>query len=175
MSGAIVAGSVRARGFTLVEMLVVLMMMGIFLGLVSANLRPGERDLLRVEAERLAQVLDLAAEESRITGKSMAWTADESGYRFWRLGADNEWSEIRDSDPLRARSLPQGMSISELRVEAMGPRSFKRVEFSPSGDMLAFTIDFSLGSEHYAVAASPVGDLRVSPGKGKTYAEMAPQ
>ena len=173
MSGAVVAG--RARGFTLVEMLVVLMIMGIFLGLVSTNLRPSGRDLLRVEAERLAQVLDLAAEESRFTGKSIAWTADESGYRFWRLGAENEWSEIRDSDLLRARRLPQGMTVSYLRVEAIRPQSFKRVEFSPGGAMLAFAIDLSLGSEHYAVAASPVGDLRVSPGRGKTYGEMAPQ
>ena len=173
MNGAIIPR--RVWGFTLVEILVVLMIMGIFLGLIGANLRPSERDLLRVEAERLAQLLDLAAQESRITGKSIAWTADESGYRFWRLGADNEWSEIRDSDLLRARRLPQGMSISNLRVEAMRPQSFKRVEFSPGGAMLAFAIDLSLGSEHYAVAASPVGDLRVSPGRGKTYGEMAPQ
>lgn len=173
MNGAAVPW--RVRGFTLIEMLVVLMIMGIFLGLIRANLRPSEQDLLRTEAERLAQLLDLAAEESRLTGKSLAWTADESGYRFWHRAGDNEWAEIRDSDLLRARSLPQGMTISDLRVEAMGPQKSMRLEFSPNGLMLAFTIDLSLGAEHYTVAASPVGDLRVAPGKGKTYGEMAPE
>lgn len=173
MTGVIVLR--RCGGFTLIEMLVVLMMMGIFIGLVSANMRPSERDLLRIEAERLAQLLDLAADESRITGKSVAWIADESGYRFWRLGGDNEWSEIRDSDLLRMRSLPQGMTISSLRIEGMRPQKFMRVEFSPGGVMFAFTVDLSIGSEHYAVAASPVGDFRVALGRGKTYGEMAPQ
>ncbi len=173
ISGATDPGKVR--GFTLVEMLVVLMVMGICLGLISVNIAPSERDLLRVEAERLAQVLDLAAEEARITGKSIAWTAEEAGYRFWRLGADSEWSEIRDSGLLRARSLSPGMTIADLRVDAIRARSLKRVEFLPGGVALAFTIDLSLGTEHYAVAASPVGDIRVSAGTGKTYAEMAPR
>lgn len=173
MSGAVTPW--RVRGFTLIEMLVVLMIIGIFLGLVHVNLRPGAQDLLRTEAERLAQLLDLAAEESRLTGKSLAWTADISGYRFWHLSRENEWSEIRDSELLRARSLPQGMTISDLRIEAMGPQRFMRLEFSPNGLALAFSIDLSLGTEHYAIAASPVGDLRVAPGKGKTYGEMVPQ
>lgn len=165
----------KRRGFTLVEMLVVLMIMGLFVGLVRANMLPSERDLLRVEAERLAQILDLAADEARYTGKSMAWTAEESGYRFWRLGADSEWSALTGNDSLRARSLPQGMSVSELRVEAAGPQTLKRLEFPPGGASLAFVIELSLGAEHYAVAASPVGELRISPGRGKTYADMAPK
>lgn len=173
MTSAIVPQN--ARGFTLVEMLVVLLIMGITVGLVSANLQPSQRDRLRVEAERLAQIMDLAAEESRTTGKSIAWTADASGYRFWRQGGDSEWSEIRDSDLLRARSMPHGMSISDFRVEAMGPQPTMRVEFPPGGAMLAFNVELSLGVEHYAIAASPIGDLRVSPGHEKTYAEMATQ
>lgn len=173
MTGVIVRSG--WRGFTLIEMLVVMMMMGIFLGLVSANMRPSERDLLRVEAERLAQLLDLAADESRITGKSIAWIGHESGYRFWRLVGNNEWSEIRDSDLLRTRSLPPGMSISDLRTEGMRPQKIMRLEFSPGGVMLAFNIELSIGAEHYAIAASPVGDLRVALGRGKTYGEMAPQ
>ena len=159
-------------GFTLIEMLVVLVVMATLLGLVSVNAQPGTRDLLQLEAERLAQIMDLAAEESRISGKSIAWTADGSGYRFWRLDADDEWSEIRDSELLRARRLPPGMAITNLRVEAGAPSKFLRVEFSPAGAAMAFTFDLLLGNESYAVAASPVGDLRVAPGTGKSYAEM---
>ena len=77
VSGA--PGANKVRGFTLVEILVVLMTMGILLGLISVNLGPGERDLLRLEAERLAQVLDLAADEARISGNSLARTAAMSG------------------------------------------------------------------------------------------------
>ena len=101
-------------------------------------------------------------------------TTDTSGYRFWRLGAYNDWAEIRDNDLLRPRKLSPGIVISDLRIEAMRAQSARRIEFPPGGAMLAFTIDLSFGNEHYSVAASPIGDLRVSAGKGKSYAEMAP-
>ena len=70
------------RGFTLIELMVVLLIIGLFAGLVSTITRPDDRALLRVEAERLAQLLDLAATKSRLTGISIAWTADGPGYRF---------------------------------------------------------------------------------------------
>jgi general secretion pathway protein H len=161
-------------GFTLIEMLVVLMTMGILLGLISVSMAPGERDLLRLEAERLAQVLDLAADEARVSGKSIAWTSEEDGYRFTRRGPSSEWVDIHDNDLLRPRKLAPGILISELRVEAMRVQDARRIEFAPGGAMLAFNIALSMGAEHYSVAASPVGDVRVSSGKGKTYAEMAP-
>lgn len=163
------------RGFTLVEMLVVLMVMGIFLGLIAVKMGAGDKDVLRNEAERLAQVLDLATEEARISGRTIAWTADESGYRFWRLGPDREWGEVRDNDLLRARTLSPGVTLSDLRVEAMRTLNSMRVEFPPGGAMLAFSIDLALGAEHYSIAASPVGDIRVFPGKGRSYAEMVPR
>jgi general secretion pathway protein H len=159
----------------LIEVLVVLLIMGLFVGLVSAIVRPDDRGLLRVEAERLAQLLDLAAAESRLTGKSIAWTADGPGYRFWRMTGDAEWSEVRDSDLLRARTLPQGMLISGLQVENMRPQGAMRLEFIPYGPTLSFNIEMAFGAERYTVAASPVGDVRALPGAGKPNGSMALQ
>ena len=59
-------GHKRRRGFTLIEMLVVLMIMGLFVGLVSAITRPDDRAVLRLEAERLSQLLDFAAAEAQL-------------------------------------------------------------------------------------------------------------
>ena len=161
------------RGFTLIEMLVVLMIMGLFVGLVSTITRPDDRAVLQLEAERLAQLVDFAATEAQLTGKSVAWTADESGYRFWRSGEDAGWSEIQDSELLRARTLPQGMAVSGFRVENMRPQGAMRLEFAPQGSSLAFTIGLSLGAEHYAVTGSPVGEVRVVRGEGRTDGEVA--
>ena len=161
------------RGFTLIEMLVVLMIMGLFIGLVSTTWLPDDRAVLRLEAERLAQLLDFTATEAQLTGTSIAWTADASGYRFWRSGEDAEWTEIRDRELLRARSLPQGMAVSGLRVENLRPQGAMRLEFAPQGSSLAFTIGMSLGTERYAIAGSPVGEIRVLPGEGKTTGDVA--
>ena len=171
MKRVIFSGSIR--GFTLIEMLVVLMIMGLFVGLVSTITQPDDRAVLQLEAERLSQLLDFAATEARLTGKSIAWTADESGYRFWRAGDDGAWTEIRDSELLRARTLPQGVVVSDFRVENMRPQGAMRLEFAPQGSSLAFTISMSFGGAHYAVTGSPVGEVRVVPGEGKTDGQVA--
>jgi general secretion pathway protein H len=158
-----VRGISSRRGFTLIELLVVLLVMGLCAGLVGALAYPDDRVRLRVEAERLAQLLDLAAVEARLTGKPIAWTAaltpEGAQYRFWRWRDDSGWSEVRD-DSLRARSLPPGMAISDLRIEAMPPPGGLRLEFGPY-DSLAYDFQMSLGAARYAVAASPVGEVRI--------------
>jgi general secretion pathway protein H len=109
-------GACSRGGFTLIELLVVLLIMGLLAGLVGTLVRPDERALLRVEADRLAQLLELAADESRLTGKPLAWTQDATRYQFWRWRGDAGWMEARE-EALRPRSLPPGMAVSGPRIE----------------------------------------------------------
>lgn len=163
----------RARcallGFTLVEMLVVLLIMGLFVGLVSAIAQPDERSRLQIEAERLARLLDLAAMESRMTGKTLGWTSDGAGYRFWSERPGAGWSEIVDNDLLRPRDLPAHTTITSLRVETVRPQGTMRLAFTPYGQTPAFAIELSSGAERYAVVASPIGAIRAVPGEGASH------
>lgn len=163
---------VNNLGFTLVEMLVVMLIMGLCVGLVGVVMRPDDKALLRVEVERLAQLMDVAATESALTGRPVAWTADGSGYRFWRHGDDSLWSEIVNDNLLRARLLPAGMKISNVRVENMQVPEHMRIEFNPYGASLSFSVDMSLGATHYTVVNSPVGEVRVLPEGGKANEQL---
>ena len=158
----------RGGGFTLVEILVVLLIAGLVIGLVAAIVQPNERALLRAEAERLARLLDLAVAESGLTGKAIGWTAEGAGYRFWRFREDTGWAEIRDSDLLRARTLPQGMTISGLSVESGRPQAVVRLEFRPYGPPPPFVIEMSLGAQRYGVAGSAMGEVRAVAGEDRT-------
>ena len=146
-------------GFTLIELLVVMLVMALAAGLIVAVAQPDERTHLRVEAERLAQLLDLAAEESRLTGNPIAWTADVARYRFWRWSEAAGWAEMLD-DSLRPRSLRPGLSISDLRIEAMRTEGGLRLEFNPHA-ALAYDFYMSLGAQRYTVAGSPLGEVRI--------------
>ena len=145
-------------GFTLIELLVVMLIMALAAGLIGASAQPDQRTHLRVEAERLAQLLDLAAEEARLTGSPIAWTADATQYRFWRWSEAAGWSEAQD-DALRPRNLRPGVSISDLRVEAGRTEGGLRLEFSPNAAQ-AYDFQMSLGAERYIVAGSPLGAVR---------------
>jgi general secretion pathway protein H len=126
-------GICSRRGFTLIELLIVLLVMGLAAGLIGALVHPDERALLRVESERLEQLLDLAAAESRLTGKPIAFTAEISKYSFWRWRDGAGWTEAREE--LRARNLPAGMAISGARIE-FDP-------YVPAG----YEVQMSLGAE----------------------------
>src|SRR4029079_9495771 len=95
--------SLRQSGFTLIEMLVVLLIMGIFVGLVSTITQPEDHAMVKLEAQRLARLLARVATNSRLTRRTTAWTADAHSYRFWQFSEDAFWTEILDDDTLRAR------------------------------------------------------------------------
>lgn len=148
-------------GFTLIEMLVVVMLMGLIIGLVTVTARPDEKGILRLEADRLSRLLALAADEARLTGRHIRWSATDNGYRFLRQRKDGEWGEIRDNDTLRARSLPNGVTINGLRIDGRR-QAVRQLEFVPYGSQQTFRIEMALNDEHAAVVASPVGEISVA-------------
>jgi general secretion pathway protein H len=89
-------------GFTLLELLVVIVIMGIAAGVVSLSVAPSEERLWSEEGKRLAALFRLAQVEARAQGRPIAWQADERGYRF--VSAD----KVREgpNDALRARDWP---------------------------------------------------------------------
>lgn len=150
----------RQSGFTLLEMLVVVLIMGLMLGLVVATSAPDDRNALALEAERLARVLDLAAEETRFAGKAIAWSGEACCYRFWRRNDAGLWLEISDNDLLRPRALPKGMRLEGLRLESGKLQAAMRLEFTASSLAPAFDISLAMGQEHYLVSASPIGEMK---------------
>lgn len=71
-----------ARGFTLLELLVVMVLAGILLMLVTVSVTPDPRQQLVREGQRVGQLMALAADEARIRQQPIIWEADLNGYRF---------------------------------------------------------------------------------------------
>ena len=67
------ARSVLRRGFTLLELLVVLAIVALSVGAVSLALRDGTATALEREGVRLAALLEMARAESRVTGTLVRW------------------------------------------------------------------------------------------------------
>ena len=101
----------RVHGFTLLELLVVLVIIGVAAGVVSLSVAPSEERLLASEIDRLGALFRLAQNEARVSGRPLAWEADTNGYRF--LAGDAPRGEDPD-DPLRPRRWP----FPVQRVEA---------------------------------------------------------
>ena len=76
------AGSNFNRGFTLLELLVVITIMAIATAGVSLALRDSAQTLLEREAQRLAALLESARAQSRMTANPIRWRATETGFSF---------------------------------------------------------------------------------------------
>lgn len=91
-----------SRGFTLLEMLVVIVLAGILVSIVTVSVTPDPRQELRREAERIGQLFAIAADESRIRQVPIVWEADLTGYRFV-TEVNGERKLITNDDLLRER------------------------------------------------------------------------
>lgn len=76
----------RAGGFSLLEVLVVLVIIGIVTAAAGISAFSAGRETgLKQEAARLAQLFAVAQAEARALGRPIAWEYDATGYRFTYL------------------------------------------------------------------------------------------
>ncbi len=107
-----------AQGFTLIEVLVVVVLIGILSAVALLSVGSvGRKSPLEDEARRLHALLTFAAEESLMQGRDLGLRLEPAGYRF--LSYDPEsfiWEELSDDDLYKARELPEDVYM-ELFLE----------------------------------------------------------
>lgn len=143
----------KVKGFTLVELLVVIVLIGLMTSFVmlstgSAGL---EREMAE-EAKRLHGLVKLAQEESIIQAKEIAMEMDKNEYSFLQQG-DKKWVPLNEK-VFRQRNLKNELEL-KLDMEAQ-PGIFKsdktdvlRIYFLSSGELTPFTISIKLKEHDY--------------------------
>ena len=103
MSDSAGASLKRNSGFTLLELLVVLVVVGIMLGMVSMTAIPNKKQALLTDAQRVALLLQLVREEAIVRNREVAFELDSEQFRFYVRG-DTSWQLLADNDLFRERS-----------------------------------------------------------------------
>lgn len=113
----------RSSGFTLIELMVVLVLAGIIVSMVAMNAMPNAERDLRTDADRLAQLMQLAREEAQVRGATVRFQTDGLEYRFLQI-RNNQWRVIDDDGDLRPRRWP-----GETRISVERPDGLQMIEF----------------------------------------------
>lgn len=153
-------GSRLSRGFTLLELLVVMVIAGITLGAVSFNAMPSDRQVLQNDAQRIALLLQLARDEAIVRNRPIAFEAESDRYRFL-MREDKTWQVLLQDDLLREREFkhsPVTFTMSPSLPEQTLPM---RIIFGREPVDKPFVFTLTVGEAQVAIRADGIGHFVV--------------
>jgi general secretion pathway protein H len=155
-----VRGRVAAAGFTLVEIMVVMVIIGITLGLASLNAIPSPHQDLQAEARRLSLLLQLARDEAIVRNRPITFEASPDRYHFL-VRNETRWEPITDDDLLRERAFKNAPLTLMLDPQSAGTVDPLRITFGREPVDKPFVMTLANGPDHVAIRADGVGHFTV--------------
>jgi len=152
---------IAQRGFTLLEMLVVLVLASIMLSMVAINLFPDEQRSLQTEGERLAYLLEQSGKSARIGGQPLAWSTSGREHRFWMKNKQGEWRRVEQDDLLHPRSLPDDMRVTLVSIADKPAQALDMLALSPELGAPEFELRLSSGARSLRLLGDGLGNVRV--------------
>ena len=137
----------KVRGFTLLELLVVITVIALGTAGVALAMRDAGQTSLEREALRLSALLDAARSQSRASGVMVTWEAvqDDASTPVMR------WRGLRSKEPLPTQWLDTQTRATTPRVVVLGPDPV----IAPQ------RVRLTLGAERRDVVTDGVGSFKV--------------
>jgi general secretion pathway protein H len=141
----------RARGFTLIELMIVVFVIGLVTaGAIIAFSGERRDDQLEKEADRLDALFEYVREQAELQTRDYGFRVNSRGYSFVVFDVlGNEWRPAEEDDALRERPFPEGIApevIVEGRKIVLDSKKKDIEDFKPqvmifaNGDLSSFEI-----------------------------------
>ena len=155
------------KGFSLIEILVVLVIIGLLASTVVLTM-PDRNNLLREQVYRFAARVNMASQEGIVANRPMGLAISHSGYAFFRY-QDGQWQDLANDRVFGGEKWNAANSISiERDQESLARRAASEdalahpaILFEPTGQSTPFVISFSNTGEQYSVIGNSRGEALV--------------
>ncbi len=106
----------KQQGFTLIEIMVVVVIIAIFAGITAISLRTeSPQRVLKSEGKRLNQVLRIALDEAQIQAIQVGLLFDQEGYQFYSLQS-RRWVPFANDKAMARHKWPDNIT-ADLTLE----------------------------------------------------------
>ena len=153
----------RPAGFTLVEILVVIVILALAAGVAAVAWDGNDRDRATREARRFAGALEHAAARAQVRAETLGASAEGSGWRFWRRDPDRGgWQPIGDDDVLAAHALPAEMRVTPLAYGGQAIDADAIAPLRPTGRNEPYSFVLQSRDARIVLAADPLNRIAVT-------------
>ena len=157
-----IATSGAQQGFTLIEVMVVVIIIGVLINVVTLSFgRSSPEDQLKTEAQRLSSLIGLAGEEALLRSALIGVDISEEAYGFLRLD-EGVWQPM-DDNLFRPRQLPEGMEFNIASSQQAGEdeeENIPEIILLNSGEMTPFELKLSSDriDSYYRLIGNEMGE-----------------
>jgi len=151
------------RGFTLIEVLVVLIALALAAGVAVIAYDGDERGIATREAQRFAGALEHAATRAQVRSETLGVSAEGGSWRFWRRTPGGDiWLPVTDDDVLAPRRLPPTLAIAPASYAGQPLPMDAVVPLRPSGRNEPMSFSLSAAQTRILLAADPLNRVSLS-------------
>ncbi|HEY7945580.1 MAG: prepilin-type N-terminal cleavage/methylation domain-containing protein [Burkholderiales bacterium] len=153
----------RHAGFTLTEILVVLIVIGLAAGLAYAHFDSDPRLAVERESRRLGAALEHAALLAQWKDETLGVSAGGSVYRFWRRPADaTTWEAMSGDDVLLPRGLPAPLMVTVRQYAGLPVAADAILPLRASGRNEPYVIQIASPEWFVLLAADPLNRVALT-------------
>jgi general secretion pathway protein H len=152
------------RGFSLIELLVVVVIVAVLALAVTLSVAGGAERQLSREADRFESLVHFACEKAEQGGREIGVVVGSGGFSFQQLSGD-KWLDVDADGDLRTRAWLEGVHVALSReghdVDLDARDAPPPIVCFSSGEMTPFALTLALGdAKPYRVTGSDDGTTR---------------